>query len=176
MDILTTLGAYDYQLIETLVVLILYVMVRFSINFAVKRRMMAQSFGQDRMVLVRKVMRFIAFIFFAIIISSIWGIKQGDIFLFLTSLLTVIGIGFFAQWSILSNVTAGLILFFGNDIRLGTEITIFEKDMDITGTVEEIGLVFFLIKTKERGLVSIPNTLILQKMVALPEDSKKELK
>ena len=49
MDILKTLGAYEYQLIETLVVLILYVMVRFSINFAVKRRMMAQSFGQDRM-------------------------------------------------------------------------------------------------------------------------------
>ena len=117
-------------------------------------------------------MRFIAFIIFVIIISSIWGIKQGDIFLFLTSLLTVIGIGFFAQWSILSNVTAGLILFFGNDIRLGTEITIFEKDMDITGTVEEIGLVFFLIKTKERGLVSIPNTLILQKMGALPEQPK----
>ena len=174
MDILTTLSAYKYQVIETLAVFIIYITVRFSINFTVRRRMIAQSFGQSRMLLVRKVLRIIAFIIFAIIVSSIWGVKQGDILLFLTSLLTVIGIGFFAQWSILSNVTAGLILFFGNDIRLGTEITIFEKDLDITGTVEEIGLVFFLIKTKERGLVSIPNTLILQKMVALPEHSRKE--
>ena len=175
MDILTTLSVYKYQVIETLAVLIVYIMVRYSINFAVKRRMIAQSFGNSRMLLVRKVLRIIAFILFAIIVSSIWGVQQGDILLFLTSLLTVIGIGFFAQWSILSNVTAGLILFFGNDIRLGNKITIFEKDMDITGTVHEIGLVFFLIKTEDRGLVSIPNTLILQKMVSLHEHSKKEL-
>ena len=172
MEILASLTEYKSQLIQTLIILVGYLLVRYSINFTVRRRMIAQSFGQDRMLLVRKVLRFITFIVFAIIISSIWGIKQGDIFLFLTSLLTVIGIGFFAQWSILSNVTAGLILFFGNDIRLGNEITIFEKDMDITGTVQEIGLVFFLIQTEDRGLVSIPNTLILQKMVALHKHSK----
>ncbi len=173
MDLFNVLSTYQNQAIQTLVVILLYLFSRFAINFAIQRRMLSRSFGQDRMILVRRVLRFLILIFFGIVFASIWGVKQGDIFLFLTSVLTVIGIGFFAQWSILSNITAGLILFFSNDIRRGNNITIFEKDVEISGTVQEIGLVFFLIETKDRGMVSIPNTLILQKMIALNQPSSK---
>ena len=74
MDILTTLSAYKYQVIETLAVFIIYITERFSINYTVPRIMIAQSFGQTRMLWVRKVLRIIGFIIFARSVCSMGGV------------------------------------------------------------------------------------------------------
>ena len=70
----------------------------------------------------------------------------------------------FAQWSILSNITASLIIFFGFPYRVGDYITVVDKEADISGVIEEISLFHVLIK-REGQLISYPNTMILQKPV-----------
>ena len=76
-----------------------------------------------------------------------------------------IGVAIFAQWSILSNITASLIIFFGFPYRVGDPIKVTDSNFDLSGTVEEISLFHVLIRSGDGNLNTYPNTLILQKPV-----------
>jgi small-conductance mechanosensitive channel len=67
---------------------------------------------------------------------------------FITSVLAVIGIALFAQWSILSNISSALIIFISHPVKLGESITIIDKEFDITGRVSDIGLFYVIMKTE----------------------------
>jgi len=75
-----------------------------------------------------------------------------------------LGVALFAQWSILSNITASLIIFFGFPYRVGDTVRVIDGDEDITGIVEEITLFHVLIR-KGENMITYPNSLILQKAV-----------
>lgn len=94
----------------------------------------------------------------------ILGVEYTQVSVFLSSAFAVIGIALFAQWSILSNITASLIIFFAFPYRVGDRIKILDKDDDISGIVDEITL-FHVIVRKGDDLISYPNSLILQKAV-----------
>ncbi len=145
----------------------LFFIIRFIVNWSVKKTWKVRGYVRERLIVVRRATSFILIIVFGLILSSIWGIDQSEIILFVTSILTVIGIAFFAQWSILSNITAGLILFFNNDIRYGEYLTVLEKDNNINGIVIEIGVLFTRLKTDEGKVISIPNSIIIQKMISV---------
>jgi len=51
-----------------------------------------------------------------ILLTGVWGFKQNEIALFASTILTAIGIGiaFFAQWSLLSNITSSILFFLIN--------------------------------------------------------------
>lgn len=107
------------------------------------------------------VLIFITFIF----IFSVWGIKQSELYLFLASVLTVIGIALFAQWSHLSNITAGIIIFFNPSVKLDDTVAIIDKDYEVEGRISDIGLFFIKLKTKEGEEINLPNNIFLQKII-----------
>jgi small-conductance mechanosensitive channel len=75
------------------------------------------------------------------------------------------GIAFLAQWSILSNITASLIIFFNHKVNIGDSIVILDKDYPIAGKVSDVGIFFVVIKTPEQDYVSMPTNVFMQKMV-----------
>lgn len=79
-------------------------------------------------------------------------------------------IGFFAVWSILSNIFAGVILFFSQTVRIQDTIEIIPDN--VKGTVKDINL-FFLTLTDENGNdITIPSNMIFQKMIKkIPADT-----
>jgi small-conductance mechanosensitive channel len=95
----------------------------------------------------------------------IWGVEQSDILVFTSSILTVLGIAFFAQWSILSNITAALIIFFNHPVKIGDTIVILEKDMMIEGRISDIGIFFLHIKTIDNEQITIPSNIFIQKAI-----------
>ena len=66
-----------------------------------------------------------------IILIVLWGVDTKNIFLTLSSVFAVVGIALFAQWSVLSNITAGVILFFSSAYRIGNYIKILDKDLPV---------------------------------------------
>lgn len=165
----------EYQIIQSAIAVIVFIVIRFSLTFLINKRRRIYGINGDRAGVIKKIFSFFLLSVFLIILSSIWGLEQSDILIFIASILTVIGVAFFAQWSHLSNITAGVILFFTKDLRLGDQITILEKENDLTGEVKDIGVIFFQIYSKEKGLVSIPNTMMLQRMIALQGRSSKKV-
>lgn len=95
----------------------------------------------------------------------VWGVDQTELAFFVSSVLTVIGIALFAQWSILSNITSGMILFFNHSVKLDDTVSVIDKDYQIVGRVSDIGLFFVILKTEEDEKVSIPNNVFVQKMI-----------
>lgn len=102
-----------------------------------------------------------------ILLTAIWGIKSEQLILFFSSALTIVGIGFFAQWSILSNITAALILYFSHPLRLGDTIRILEKDFIIEGKIEDISMFFLHLETTTGEKITIPNSTLLQKNIEI---------
>ena len=104
-------------------------------------------------------------LFFGLVI--IWGVQKKDIFLTLSSVTTVVGVAMFAQWSILSNITSGIILFFFFPFRIGDIIQIHDKDFPIQGKIEDIKAFHIYLVTSTNERITYPNNLLLQKGISI---------
>lgn len=100
-----------------------------------------------------------------VVVCLILGLGYSEISVFLSSIFAVVGIALFAQWSILSNVTAGMIIFFSFPYKVGDLIKILDKDDDMRGMIVEITLFHVILRRDDGNLISYPNSLILQKAV-----------
>lgn len=112
--------------------------------------------------MVRQVLLVTHLIAFLIIGSVVLGIDYGKFTVFLSSAFAVLGIALFAQWSILSNITAGILIFFNFPYRVGDTVRIANKDFDLSGMIEEITTFHVLIRHIDGDLITYPNSLILQ--------------
>lgn len=152
------------QIVEVLVTLIIYIIVQLIVNRSIDSIIAQNTSAKTRAKIIKKAVQVITFSIVVIVISSIFGVDQSELFVFIGSVLTVIGIALFAQWSILSNITAGVIIFFSHSAKLDDTIMILDKDYEVEGRISDIGLFFILIKTHDTQ-ITIPNNVFLQKMV-----------
>lgn len=77
--------------------------------------------------------------------------------------------GFFAQWSILSNLTASVILFFNHPLRIGDKIRILDKDFNWTGVVTDISGFYLFMTTDADEKISIPTSMVMQRGIEILE-------
>ncbi|MCE1201662.1 MAG: mechanosensitive ion channel family protein [Bacteroidia bacterium] len=158
------------QLIQTLIVLGFIAVSKIVLRSLVNGIMKKFHFALERKRIISKIINFFLILVGFVFIAAIWGVKPQQFTVFITSILTVLGVAFFAQWSILSNISASLILFFNHPVRIGAYIKILDKEYPIEGFVDNISLFFTYIKTDEGNLVSIPNNIVLQKTIQLSDE------
>lgn len=122
---------------------------------------------EHRTKLVIKYIHLLINILVVLAVIIIWGVQTKDIFITLSSITTVVGVAMFAQWSILSNITSGIILFFSFPFKIGDLILIHDKDFPIEAEIEDIGAFHVYLKTKEGEIIVYPNNLMLQKGISI---------
>ena len=103
---------YLHEEIATLVVIIIYLILRITIAKIVRRFAKLNEVLEHRTNLIIKYINLLLIVLALISITIIWGVKKDQILLFISSVFAVVGVASFAQWSILSNITAGIIIFF----------------------------------------------------------------
>lgn len=103
---------YSTQLIQTAVHISLFVILRWILNWLVKRFAKKYERVEHRTGLIIKYIGFTTIFLLLIGLVLIWGVEFTDLGLVMSSVFAVLGIAFFAQWSILSNITSGVIMFF----------------------------------------------------------------
>lgn len=103
------------------------------------------------------------------IIGLVWDISFKGLSVYFISFFTVAGIGLFAAWSILSNITAAVILFFYFPYKIGSKIRILDGDNTVEGMIYDLTLFTLLIKNEEGKIVTYPNNLVLQKAIVILE-------
>lgn len=159
------MNIYKIKIIETIIAIALYIILRIifhkSIDRTVKKNLVQKSRGK----IIKKAFNVTMLTVIIILILIIWGVDESELLIFLGSVLTVIGVALFAQWSILSNITSGIIVFFNHSVKLDDTITIIDKDYEIIGRVSDIGLFFVILKNNEGEKISIPNNVFIQKMI-----------
>lgn len=153
----------NFKILQSIIILAVAFLLRFLITNSLRKIQIKFGFQRARILVTNKVVSFLIFATAIIVVAFLWGVDEKQLVLFISSFLTILGIAFFAQWSMLSNITAGLILFINYPVKIGDSITILEKDNDLTGQIKDIGVFFITLTTKDGQNVSIPNSLILQK-------------
>lgn len=163
------------KIIESVVVVAIYFILR-KICFKIIDKTLIERFIQEsRGVIIKRVINFSFLMICITFILLIWGVNQGDLGVFVGSVLTVVGVAFFAQWSILSNITSSVIIFFNHPVKLNDSIIILEsKDYVIEGKVINIGLFFVTLKTNEAEEITLPNNIFIQKSIKNISHSSRE--
>ncbi len=169
-------NSYQREIVATVVVLLFSLLIRFVISTLVGYYLLSllltesgkkSGFSKPRIRLVLKYIDFLISIFIILTLVPVWGVERKQAFFVISSIFTVIGVAMFAQWSILSNITAGIIIFFSFPFRIGDKIKILDKDVPIEAEIIDIRLLYTLLKTDSGERISYPNNLFLQKGTAI---------
>lgn len=161
---------YTRELIATGILGILLVLFRIISTKLVRRYAKSNQTLEHRTNLVIKYIHLFINILVTIALIIIWGVQTKDIFIALSSITTVVGVAMFAQWSILSNITSGVILFFSFPFKIGDVIKIHDKDFPIEAEIEDIGAFHVYLKTIDGEKIIYPNNLLLQKGISILKD------
>ena len=155
----------QFKIIESLIIILIGTIFKILITNSLRKIRVKFGFQKTRVLIINRIITFLVYTAVIVLIAFIWGVDEKQLIAYITSFLTILGIAFFAQWSILSNITAGLILYINYPVKIGDSITILEKDNNITGEINDVGAFFITLKTEEGELITIPNGVILQKNI-----------
>jgi len=158
---------YTRELIASGILILLLIFFRSATTKLVLRYAKSNHTVEKRTNLVVKYIRIFLYILASIALIIIWGVQTKDLTLAFSSITTVIGVALFAQWSILSNITSGIILFFSFPFKIGDIIKIHDKDFPIVAEIEDIAAFHVILKTKEGEQIIYPNNLLLQKGISI---------
>jgi small-conductance mechanosensitive channel len=119
----------------------------------------------ERVFYIQKVFEVLFALTGLVAIAFIWSVDFEGFSVFASSFFAIVGVALFAQWSILSNVTASIIIFFNFPARVGDTIRIVDGDNSVEGKIKEISLFQIELNDHDGNLVIYPNNLLLQKPV-----------
>lgn len=91
----------------------------------------------------------------------IWGIDFNGLLVVSTTVITLTGVALFANWSILSNITAFFVLLMHPSYRRGNFIRVIDGDNYIEAYISEINLFNAALITEDREIMVYPNNLLL---------------
>ncbi|MBP6185803.1 MAG: mechanosensitive ion channel [Saprospiraceae bacterium] len=155
------------QMLESLAILIIYALVLFASMTIINNALKNTALQRARRKMIIKVINLFASIAVVVLLAGVWGLEQNEIAVFASTILTALGIAFFAQWSLLSNITSSVILFFNHPLKLGDSIRVLDKDFPFEGEITDLTYFFVYLKTTEGEVITIPNSLILQKSIVI---------
>ena len=165
---------YKSEILWTTIALVIFIILAQLIRRIVRKFALIRSLDPNRKKIILNIFYGIGYLFFMIALAIIWGVDVKQFTLFISSVLAVLGVGFFAQWSILSNLTASVILFFYHPLRIGDRIRVIDKDYDWVGEIKDITGFFLFMKTDTGEEITLPNSLVLQHGIEMLE--RKEVK
>jgi small-conductance mechanosensitive channel len=168
---------HQNELLATLITVVVLLIIKFISNKTVHKIGRISDIVEARTILITKyISASLTFIGLAAM-SFIWSVNLKDLGLLFSSVFAVIGVALFAQWSILSNITSGVILFFSFPFKIGDRIKImdkeileFEKDNHGIFVIEDIRAFHVHLRNPAGELLTYPNNLMLQKAVSLIND------
>ncbi|MFX0557141.1 mechanosensitive ion channel domain-containing protein [Maribacter sp. CXY002] len=168
------IAIHKSELLSTLIILILAFTAKLILTSIVRKVGKIGEFNQVRTNLIVKYISIGLSLTIGAALTLVWGVNYKDLGVLVSSVFAVIGVALFAQWSILSNITAGVIIFFSFPFKIGNTIQILDKELLDSEHLEKENLIiedikaFHLHLRKANGeVLTYPNNMILQKGVIL---------
>lgn len=162
-----SISDFTKEIISTGVLLLIVILFRIIVSKLIHRYAKLSEIIERRTNLVVKYIHLFINIIAIFTLIVIWGVQTKDIFITVSSITTVLGVGLFAQWSILSNITSGIILFFSFPFKIGDVIKIHDSDFPVEAEIEDIKAFHVYLKTKDGEIITYPNNLLLQKGISI---------
>lgn len=151
------------QVVSTIAIITGYLLLAETVRRGLKVIGERKNAAPKRAVYVAKVFNIGLIFVVLIVLSVVWGVDYRGIIVFTSSVMAILGVAFFAQWSLLSNITASIVIFFNYHTHIGDRIRVVDGENTLEGTILDINLFQVLIEDTEGNLINYPNNLIIQK-------------
>ena len=162
-------GFTKAEIVNSIILLVILFLIRVIATTLIRKIAKKSGINEARIQLINRYLT-VTLLFIALLIGAfIFGMQVKDLTLLFSSVFAVIGIALFAIWSILSNITSGVIMFFSFPYKVGDKIQIHDKDFPVEAIIEDIRAFHLHLRMDDGNLVTYPNNLILQKAVTLVE-------
>ena len=145
------------------------------LGYFLKKSGSIKKVSEKRIFYISKSISFLVIILAFLFLAIIWSVSLSGVLIFASSIFTVVGVALFAQWSILSNLTASVIIFFTFPARVGDTIKIIDGDNSVTGKIVEISLFTIELVDDEGETIMYPNNLFIQKPIKKLKRPKEEV-
>jgi small-conductance mechanosensitive channel len=145
--------------------LVAYVIIVNTKSYWIRRYGRRNNLDPKRTAIVNKLTTLLVFITLVVVEAITWGVHISGIYIFATSFFTMVAIGFFATWSVLSNVTASILIFFLFPYKIDDRVKVVGDD--ISGTITDITLFHMIVRSDEGDIVTIPTNLAIQKSIRI---------
>jgi small-conductance mechanosensitive channel len=113
-------------------------------------------------VIVARAVNSILWLVTLLFVLDLWGIGVGGLWAVLASIATLIGVGFLANWAMVSNITASLFLAIWRPFRLGDTVELLPENLK--GRAVDRNLMFTALREDGGTVLQIPNNLFFQKI------------
>ena len=162
------------ELLLTMLLIIATLITLRLVSFFLSKIGNFKKVSEKRVYYISKIFSSLIFIVAFFILAIIWSVSLSGILIFASSIFAVIGVALFAQWSILSNITSSIIIFFTFPSRVGDQIVVMDGDNSVSGEIVEISLFQIEIKNADGDTIFYPNNLFIQKPIKKIKDSLKD--
>lgn len=154
----------QYKLIVTLIALLLFPVLLKTTKQLLEKAIKGKIdlHRKYRAELLLKII--LAFVMLCLVLVF-WGIELRGLLVLGSSLFAMLGVALFAAWSLLSNLTAFLLMFIQNDCRVGYWVRIMDGANAIEGRIIEMGLMNVLLEHVDGHKVIYPNNLFVTRPV-----------
>jgi small-conductance mechanosensitive channel len=112
-------------------------------------------------------------VFAALMLLNVWGVNVAGLWTILISAAAVIGVGFLAVWTMVSNITASLFLTIWRPFHLGQTIEVLPESFK--GRVIDRNMMFTTVRDEQGSVLQVPNNLFFQKMFRVTDSGERSL-
>jgi small-conductance mechanosensitive channel len=149
------------QMAVTLLVVFVYAVVDRMSTPRLEESIQRGGFKDDSLGRAKYMARIITGLVGATLLVFIWGIELGSLLVVAGTALTLLGVAFFAQWSLLSNVTCYFVLLLHPSYGRGTFVRVIDGDNYAEGYIADVTLFSVRLITENRESIVYPNNLML---------------
>src|SRR5262249_40282736 len=96
------------------------------------------------------------------VLLQIWGVSVGGLWTLLVSAVTLVGVGFLATWTMISNMTASLFIAIWRPFHLGDTVEVLPEGLK--GRVIDRNFMFVILREEGGATLRVPNNLFFQKV------------
>ncbi len=162
MDLQKVLDSRFYEFAISIITIVVYIILRFISSRLISRQQKKHELDKARSVYANKFFNITWLSLLLLAFGLIWDVSFKGLF---ASFFAVAGIALFASWSILSNITASVLLFFNFPFKIGSQIKILDAENAVSGVVKDITFFAIQIQLENGDLVSYPNNVAIQKPI-----------
>jgi small-conductance mechanosensitive channel len=116
----------------------------------------------ETVLVIGRLVSLLLWIAVAFVLLSVWGIAVSGLWTAFVSVAAVIGVGFLAVWTMISNITASLFITMWRPFHLGAVVELLPENLK--GRVVDRNLMFTVLREDNERALLIPNNLFFQKM------------
>jgi small-conductance mechanosensitive channel len=157
------------RILQTVVIVAVYILAMLVTRSIVNKTLRKARLEKTRRKIIVKAFHLLLTLTAVVLVAGVWGVDRRELAVFAGTTMTVLGIAFFAQWSLLSNVTSGILLFFNHSLKLGDTVKIFDKDYPFEGEIVDLSYFFVHLRTRTGEMITIPNSVMFQKPFSIVE-------